>query len=72
MLAVLYRAGLVDSGGYGFYVILEGMRRRLTGEGAADEELDAPSPVADDGNISADFLNEIEEEEYGLLHAVRH
>ena len=66
MLAVLYRAGLVDSGGYGLYVILEGMRRRLTGAGAPDEELTPPSPATDDGNISADFLNEIEEEEYGF------
>ena len=66
MLSVLYRAGLVDSGGYGFYVILEGMRRRLTGEGATDEELETPQPVADDGNISADFLDEIEDEEYGF------
>ena len=67
MLSVLYRAGLVDSGGFGLYVILEGMRRRLTGEGAPDEELAPPSPATDaDGNISADFLDEIEEEEYGF------
>ena len=67
MLSVLYRAGLVDSGGFGLYVILEGMRRRLTGEGAPDEELAPPSPATDsDGNISAEFLDEIEEEEYGF------
>ena len=66
MLSVLHRAGLVDSGGYGFYVILEGMRRRLTGEGAPNETLATPQPAADDGNISADFLDEIEEEEYGF------
>ena len=67
MLSVLYRAGLVDSGGFGLYVILEGMRRRLTRDGAPDEELAPPSPATDsDGNISADFLDEIEEEEYGF------
>ena len=67
MLSVLYRAGLVDSGGFGLYVILEGMRRRLTGEGKPDEEIAPPSPATDsDGNISADFLDEIEEEEYGF------
>ena len=66
MLAVLYRAGLVDSGGYGFYVMLEGMRRHVTGAGALDEEFVPPQPAADDGNISAAFLDEIEEEEYGF------
>ena len=66
MLAVLHRAGLVDSGGYGFYVILEGMRRRLTGEGAPSETLATPQPATDDGNVSAAFLDEIEEEEYGF------
>ena len=66
MLAVLHRAGLVDSGGYGFYVILEGMRRRLAGEGAPNETLATPQPATDDGNVSAAFLDEIEEEEYGF------
>ncbi len=66
MLAVLRRAGLVDSGGYGFYVILEGMRRHLTRTGELDEQLVTPQPITDDGNISAEFLDEIEDEEFGF------
>ena len=66
MLAVLYRAGLVDSGGYGYYVILEGMRRHLMQTGDLDELLVPPQPNTDDGNISAEFLDEIEDEQFGF------
>ena len=57
--SALRTAGLVDSGGYGFYVMLEGIRRHL-GAGDLDETLTPP-----EGDISGDFLDEIEEEEFG-------
>ena len=66
MLAVLYRAGLVDSGGYGFYVMLEGIRRHLRQTDDLDELLTPPTPVSLDGSVSAEFLEEIEEEEFGF------
>ena len=65
LLAVLHRAGLVDSGGYGFYVMLEGIRRHLRQTDDLDELLTPPQPVSLEGNISAEFLDEIEEEEFG-------
>ncbi len=64
-LAVLRRAGLVDSGGYGFYIMLEGMRRHHLQTGELDEIFTPPQP-SQDGNISAEFLEEIEEEKYGF------
>ena len=75
MLAVLRRAGLVDSGGYGFYVILEGVRRHVQRFGDLDEVLDTPQPASQDRNVSTDFLDEIDDEEFGfctqfLLHGV--
>ena len=65
MLSVLYKAGLVDSGGYGFYIMLEGARRHVQDLGGLDELLTPPQPASPDGNISAEFLDEIEEEEFG-------
>lgn len=66
MLAVLHKAGLVDSGGYGFYVMLEGIRRHVHRLGHLDEVLTPPQPASLDGSISAEFLDEIEEEEFGF------
>ncbi len=73
LLPVLYRAGLVDAGGYGIYLMIEGMRRHVMRDADLDESLAAPQPDMGDGNISPDFLDEIEEEEFGfctqfLLH----
>ena len=65
LLSVLRKAGLVDSGGYGFYVMLEGARRHLRQTGDLDEMLTPPQPISLDGNISSEFLDEIEEEEFG-------
>ena len=65
LLPVLRKAGLVDSGGYGFYVMLEGARRHLRQTGDLDEMLTPPQPISMDGNISSEFLDEIEEEEFG-------
>ena len=66
LLPVLYRAGLVDAGGYGVYVMLEGMRRHVLGDAQLDELLVPPQPDMGDGSISPDFLDEIEEEEFGF------
>ena len=66
LLPVLYRAGLVDAGGYGVYVMLEGMRRHVLRDAELDEQLAPPQPDMGDGNISPDFLDEIEEEEFGF------
>ena len=66
LLPVLARAGLVDAGGYGFYVMLEGMRRHIQDVGELDEMLVVPQPDMSDGNISAEFLEDIEEEEFGF------
>ncbi len=52
MLPVLRRAKVVDSGGYGFVRILDGMRRTLHGE-ELSEAASVPEPVAT--NIAADF-----------------
>ena len=65
LLAVLHKAGLVDSGGYGFYVMLEGIRRHLRHTDDLDELLTPPSPVTLDGSLSEEFLDEIEDEEFG-------
>ena len=51
MLPVLRRAKVVDSGGYGFVRILDGMRRALSGEQLASEPAAAPIVT----NASADF-----------------
>lgn len=64
-LSVLRDAGVVDSGGYGFYVMLEGARRHLRRTGDLEEMLSPPQPASQDGNISEEFLDEIEEEEFG-------
>ncbi len=66
LLPVLYRAGLVDAGGYGIYLMIEGMRRHVLSDAQLDERLEAPQPDMGDGNISPDFLDEIEEEEFGF------
>ena len=59
--AALRTAGVVDSGGYGFYVMLEGIRRHLRDDAGALDELLIPP----EGQISDEFLDEIEEEEFG-------
>ncbi len=67
MLPVLREAGVVDAGGQGLAVILEGARRYAAGE-AGPNEVDIPAPVGIDqptGVVSHDFLEAVEEEEYG-------
>ena len=68
MLAVLREAGVVDAGGQGLAVILEGVRRSVTGEVSDDLEIAAPEPVGVEGavgTVSTDFLEATDEELYG-------
>ncbi len=66
LLSVLWDAGLVDSGGYGFYVMLEGIRRRLHRAADVIETLQAPQAPDRDGGISPEFLDVIDEDESGF------
>ncbi len=67
LLPVLRDAGVVDAGGQGLLVILEGARRYAAGE-VGPGEVEVPEPVGVDqstGAVSHDFLDSVEEEEYG-------
>ncbi len=67
LLPVLREAGVVDAGGQGLLVILEGARRYAAGE-AGPGEVAVPDPVGIDqptGAVSHEFLDSVEEEEYG-------
>ncbi len=63
LLSALWDAGLVDSGGYGFYVMLEGIRRGLHRDADISETLQVPQAPDRDGGISPEFLDVIDEEE---------
>ncbi len=68
MLPVLRQAGVVDAGGHGILVILEGLRTWAARETPAEEELPPPDAVGveeDAGTVSAEFLEAVEEEEFG-------
>ena len=68
MLPVLQEAGVVDAGGQGLAVIIEGMRRSATGEDVTGAAFDiqvpdvAPSASA---RVSDDFFEAHAEDEYG-------
>ena len=67
-LQVLRDAGVVDAGGQGLLVILEGMRRHLAGGEPAIEDIPVPDPVGVDsasGAVSQEFLDTAEDELYG-------
>ena len=69
MLPVLREAGVVDAGGQGLSVVLEGARRWVNGEEPAAAEVDVPEPVGVEsgakGSVSEKFLEATEEELYG-------
>ena len=68
MLPVLREAGVVDAGGQGLAVILEGVRRQVAGEESDFDEIEAPEPVGVDrasGAVSHEFLASTDEEMYG-------
>ena len=67
-LRVLRDAGVVDAGGQGILVILEGMRRHLADGEPTIEEIAIPEPVGIDsvsGAVSQEFLDSAEDELYG-------
>ena len=68
MLPVLREAGVVDAGGQGFLVILEGVLRHLAGGDAAIEQIPVPDPVGvatAGGAVSQEFLDTTDNEVYG-------
>lgn len=60
LLAVLAEAGVVDAGGQGLYVILEGMLRRLRGEMVTEEAFATPG-----AGLSLPVAAHTHEAEYG-------
>ena len=68
LLPRLQEAGVVDSGGLGLWMILEGVRRYVAGDDSTPEEIDLPLPEGMDGadiGVSLEFLDLTEDEEYG-------
>ena len=68
LLPRLQEAGVVDSGGLGLWMILEGVRRWVAGDDTSPDELDMPLPEGIDvseSGVSLEFLDLTEEEEYG-------
>ena len=68
MLPVLQEAGVVDAGGQGLAVIIEGMRLSAVGEDVAEADFDIQVPdVAPSGaaRVSDDFFEAHAEDEYG-------
>ena len=68
MLPVLRQAGVVDAGGHGVLVILEALRTWAAGEAPLEEELQPPDAIGvgeDAGTVSDEFLEAVEEEEFG-------
>ena len=68
LLPVLREAGVVDAGGQGLAVILEGVRRYVAGEDARVEVIESPAPVGVEGYtgaVSHEFLASTAEEMYG-------
>ena len=68
MLSVLREAGVVDAGGQGLSVILEGNRRWVAGEQEAPVEIAPPDAIGVHGAtglVTADFLDAAEEDLYG-------
>ena len=68
MLPVLREAGVVDAGGYGLSVLLEGVRLYLNGRGPETLDMEPPTPVGvelGEPVVSARFLTATDEELYG-------
>ena len=68
MLPVLREAGVVDAGGQGLYVILEGIRSYLNGNDAESVEVSTPAPIgaaSSGGAVSREFLDSTDEIQYG-------
>ena len=67
MLAVLAEAEVVDSGGFGFAVMLDGALRALRGEEPAGRVIGVPMPGGTrfSGSVKADFVSATEEIDWG-------
>lgn len=67
LLPVLAEAEVVDSGAFGFAVILDGALRTLTGEDPVGRVIEVPMPKGArfSGSVKADFVDESEEIEWG-------
>lgn len=67
LLPVLAEAEVVDSGGFGFAVMLDGAVRALKGEEPAGRVLDVPMPNGRSfsGSVKADFVDASEEIDWG-------
>lgn len=69
MLSVLRDAGVVDAGGYGFWLIVEGARLHLDGGDLESARVEVPAPIgAASGageSVSSAFLETVEHEVYG-------
>ena len=72
MLSVLREAGVVDAGGYGFYLMLEGARRYLAGAETGSDRVEVPEPIGvlagprgATGEVSATFLAAADRLAYG-------
>lgn len=68
MLDVLREAGVVDAGGQGLSIILEGVRRYVAGEVSNTFDITIPDPISmvtETGFISDDFLESTDDEIYG-------
>ena len=67
MLDVLREAGVVDAGGRGLAIILEGIRRQLKGQSLGDTLpfCDVGSPEMLSGKVSEQFFSDTHDKEYG-------
>lgn len=68
LLPRLQEAGVVDSGGLGLWMILEGIRRWVAEDDTSPDELDMPLPEGIDvseSGVSLEFLDLTEDEKYG-------
>lgn len=69
MLDVLREAGVVDSGGYGFSVMLEGGLQAMTGSGNGASVFAAPAPILNgktaSGQVQQEFVAAVTEEAWG-------
>ncbi len=68
MLPVLREAGVVDAGGQGLAVLLEGVRRSVRGEVFEAQEIAPPEAVGIEGpagSVTAEFLAATDEDMYG-------
>lgn len=74
LLPVLREAGVVDAGGHGVYIVLEGFRACLEGQDLEALQVATPVPVGVDGAtgvVSERFLEAAAEETYGYcIHFV--